>query len=125
VNERHSVVELERRIVEAARFGAPQFLMDRPDELLVLFGTFTLDSETRSLRPMVGSATLTIARSMIVMKNETASTANARQRWSWGTGSVVIIVFPAAFWVVVGDPGRRVRGSDPAEGCNPSPAGAS
>ncbi len=33
-----------------------------------------------SLRPMVGSATLTIVRSTIVMKNETASTANARQR---------------------------------------------
>jgi hypothetical protein len=63
VNKRHSVVELERRIVEAAGFGAPQLLMDRPDELLVLFGTFRLDSETRSLRPMVGSATLTIPRS--------------------------------------------------------------
>jgi hypothetical protein len=33
-----------------------------------------------SLRPMVGSATLTIARSAIVMKDATASIANARQR---------------------------------------------
>ncbi len=36
-----------------------------------------------SLRPIVGSATLTLARSAIDMKYETASTANARQRWTW------------------------------------------
>src|SRR5919204_610051 len=42
-------------------------------------------SEKWSLRPIVGSATLTIVRSTIVMKNETASTAKARQRC--GTGS--------------------------------------
>ena len=30
---------------------------------------------------MVGSATLTIVRSTIVMKNETASTAKARHLW--------------------------------------------
>jgi hypothetical protein len=34
------------------------------------------------LRPIVGSATLTIVKSTIVMKNATASTANARQRWT-------------------------------------------
>jgi hypothetical protein len=32
------------------------------------------------LAPIVGKATLTIVRSMIVMKYETASTENARQR---------------------------------------------
>src|SRR5258708_31283917 len=32
---------------------------------------------------MVGSATLTIAMSTIVMKNATASNENARQRWTW------------------------------------------
>src|ERR671934_854819 len=42
-------------------------------------------SEKWSLRPIVGRATLTIVRSTIVMKYETASTAKARQRC--GTGS--------------------------------------
>src|SRR5439155_15949024 len=37
-------------------------------------------SEKCSLRPIVGSATLTIVRSTMVMKNATASTANALQR---------------------------------------------
>ncbi len=35
-------------------------------------------------RPIVGSETLTIVRSMIVMKYETASNANARQRLIFG-----------------------------------------
>src|SRR5919198_1100711 len=35
-------------------------------------------------RPIVGSETLTIVRSMTVMKNATASSANARQRLIWG-----------------------------------------
>jgi hypothetical protein len=41
---------------------------------------------------MVGNATLTIVRSTIVIKNETASTANARQRWIGVVDSVVISV---------------------------------
>jgi hypothetical protein len=43
---------------------------------------------------------------MIVMKYETASTANARQRWTWGINSVVMASFPAPAQVIVGEPGR-------------------
>jgi hypothetical protein len=39
---------------------------------------------------------------MIVMKYETASTANARQRWTWGINSLVIASFPAPAQVIVG-----------------------
>src|SRR5512140_2488069 len=48
---------------------------------------------------------------MMVMKNETASTANARQRCTWGTGSVVIVTFSCI--CLVGD-GRRAQ-SPPLE----------
>src|SRR6266508_4029981 len=41
---------------------------------------------------MVGNATLTIVRSTIVMKNATASTANARQRCIWAFESVFISI---------------------------------
>jgi hypothetical protein len=43
---------------------------------------------------------------MIVMKYETASTANARQRWTWGIDCVVIASFLAPAEVIVGEPGR-------------------
>ncbi len=54
------------------------------------------DSEKWRSRPIVGSATLTIVRSTTVMKNETASTANARQRRIWGIDSVFITTFLAS-----------------------------
>src|SRR6185312_12271322 len=40
-------------------------------------------------RPIVGSDTLTIVRSTIVMKYATASSANARQRLTWVGGDVI------------------------------------
>ena len=40
-------------------------------------------------RPIVGSETLTIVRSMIVMKYATASSANARQRLIFGDWDVI------------------------------------
>ena len=40
-------------------------------------------------RPIVGSETLTIVRSMIVMKNDTANSANARQRLIFGDVDVI------------------------------------
>src|SRR5215469_17986937 len=43
---------------------------------------------------------------MIVMKNETASTANARQRWTWGIDCVVIASFLALAQVIVSELGR-------------------
>jgi len=39
-----------------------------------------VDVRERRSRPIVGSDTLTIVRSITVMKNATASSANARQR---------------------------------------------
>jgi hypothetical protein len=45
------------------------------DPLQARFGHMQLAADGRN-------ATLTIARSATVMKNETASTANARQRWT-------------------------------------------
>jgi hypothetical protein len=68
---------------------------------------------------------------MIVMKYETASTANARQRWTWGINSVVIASFPAPAQVIVGEPGRPplqvlIRGQAaihrPHESRSPDPA---
>src|SRR5262249_24322332 len=79
----------------------------------------------------------TIVRSTIVMKNETASTANARHRWAWGAGSVLIITFFASASVVAGalassglpaaaaSPVAVFDGSDPAEDGDPSLAGPS
>src|SRR5205085_5396152 len=40
-------------------------------------------------RPIVGSETLTIVRSITVMKNAKASSANARQRLIWGDWDVI------------------------------------
>jgi hypothetical protein len=48
-----------------------------------------LVSEKCKSRPIVGSETLTIVRSMIVMKNDTASSANARQRFTCGDADVM------------------------------------
>src|ERR671935_3018828 len=48
-----------------------------------------LVSEKCRSRPIVGSETLTIVRSMTVMKNPTASSANARQRLIWSDWDVI------------------------------------
>ncbi len=47
-------------------------------------------------RPIVGSETLTIVASMIVMKYETANNANARQRLIFG--DVDVIGPPGEVW---------------------------
>src|SRR5262249_7218755 len=60
------------------------------------------DSEKCRARPIVGSETFTIVRSTIVMKNEVTSSANARQRRTCGTDSVLMVPsgcqFRAAVW---------------------------
>src|SRR5215469_13504957 len=86
-----------------------------------------------SLRPMVGSATLTIARSATVMKNETASTANARQRRTSFTprlAPVTSAVDPETSWLVMSAPScpdRRLiacTGVDPGNHGNSPPGDA-
>src|SRR5215472_5664113 len=60
-----------------------------------------------SLRPIVGSATLTIARSATVMKNETARTANARQlriSFTPRLAPLTSAVVPETSWLVMSAP---------------------
>ncbi len=65
-------------------------------------------------RPIVGSETLTIVRSMTVMKNVKASSANARQRLIWGDCDVirppVLFGFRHPFWRL--QRGRRSTAPD-------------
>jgi hypothetical protein len=43
VDEAHAVLQLERRVAKSGRFAAPQVLVDRADELLVLRRPIGLD----------------------------------------------------------------------------------
>jgi hypothetical protein len=59
---------------------------------------------------------------MIVMKKDTASTANARQRRIWGIDAVFIAIFLAAASLVAASHVAVLADTDPATGDDSSPA---
>src|SRR6266508_5223534 len=88
VNKASPAIRIRRRPSRSA--ARPPSSMKPPNVSAYAVTTHCrLVSEKCRSRPIVGSETLTIVRSIIVMKNDTANSANARQRLIWGDWDVI------------------------------------